>query len=209
VDPIWIDVASGYSLLGSSEKIRKELGWQPRFPTTGDVLRRLSGRPNALASHAAKTFLGRLVRLSWLLRGLRPGRDAPAETRQMETSVNLRLTGERPGAWHFRLGGGRLFVRPGLDDAARATITLGDRTFDDLLSGRLAVSTATMTGKVRMRGDGEMGFLLGGLVGGFHALRDAKGLRGWPLRRFARSVLRDVERSDPPRPLDPTDPEAA
>lgn len=44
VDPVWIDVAAGRSLLVSSRRARRELGWQPRYRTTADVLRRIAGR---------------------------------------------------------------------------------------------------------------------------------------------------------------------
>jgi hypothetical protein len=59
-----------------------------------------------------------------------------------------------------------------------------------MLSGRLAASTAQMTGRVRLSGDGEMLFLLSVLVAQFQRARGAPGLRGWPARRYARYVLR-------------------
>jgi len=62
-----------------------------------------------------------------------------------------------------------------------------------MLSGRLASSTAQMTGRVRLSGDGEMVFLLGVLVAQFQRARGAPGVRGWPARRFARYVLRGTE----------------
>lgn len=194
VDPIWLDVARGRSLFASAEKIRKELGWKPRYATTGDVLRQVCGRPNARASHAAKAYLGPLRRLTRLFGGLPARREMRAEARGMQGSINLVLTGERPSRWHFTLRDGRLGVHEGQADDARATITLRDQTFRDLLSGRLAPSTAMMTGRVRVRGDGEMSFLIGGLVGGFKNLREARGWRGWPARRFAARVLREETR---------------
>jgi UDP-glucose 4-epimerase len=194
VDPVWLDVARGRSLLASAEKIRKELGWKPQHATTGDVLRQVSGRPNARASHAAKAYLGPLRRLTRLFGGLPARSEMRAEARGMEGSVNLVLTGERPSRWHFTLRDGRLGVHQGLADGARATLTLRDQTFRDMLSGRLAQSTAMMTGKVRVRGDGEMSFLIGGLVGGFKSLREARGWRGWLARRFAARVLREETR---------------
>jgi len=45
MDPVWLDAAAGHSLVVSSDKIRKELGWHPRHPTTADALQALAGRP--------------------------------------------------------------------------------------------------------------------------------------------------------------------
>ena len=55
VDPVWLETASGRTLIASSEKIRNELGWKPRWETTGDVLRQISGRSNAQATRAVKS----------------------------------------------------------------------------------------------------------------------------------------------------------
>jgi len=194
VDPAWSELASGPSLLASGEKLRKELGWQPRFATTGDVLREMSRRPNARASHAVKAYFGPLRRLTRLFGGLPASRQARAESRGMQGSINLVFTGEHPSLWHFTLREGRLGVHEGSSETARATISMRDATFRDMLAGRLASSTAMMTGKVRIRGDGEMGFLVGGLVGGFGRLRRAKGLTGLPARRYAAWVLREVQK---------------
>jgi UDP-glucose 4-epimerase len=193
VDPIWLEIGSGHSLLASGEKARRELGWKLQHPTTGDVLRRLSGRPNVRASHAARAFFRPLVRMTRLFGALPAGREARAESRGMQGSVNLVLEGERPSQWHFALRDGRLGVHEGLAPDARATLSLRDGTFTDLLAGRLDPTTAQMTGRIRLRGDGEFAFLLGGLVEQFKRMREARGLRGWPRRRFARYVLREAE----------------
>ena len=103
--------------------------------------------------------------------------------------VNLCVAGA--GDWHFVLRGERVGVREGLAPDSRATIRLAASDFVAMLAGRLAASTAQMTGKVRLSGDGEMLFLLGVLVTRFQQARSAPGLRGWPARRFARTVLRD------------------
>lgn len=193
VDPIWFEVGAGHSLLASGEKARKELGWKPLYPTTGDVLRQIAGRPNARASHAARAFFRPMVRVTRLLGALPARREARAEARGMQGSLNLVLAGERPSQWHFVLRDGRIGVREGLAADARATLSLADGTFTELLAGRLEPSTAQMTGRIRLRGDGEFGFLIGGLVEQFKRMREAPGLRGWPRRRFARYVLREAE----------------
>jgi nucleoside-diphosphate-sugar epimerase/putative sterol carrier protein len=190
VDPIWVDFGRGRTLVVSNQKIRRELSWNPRFPTSGEVLRRVAGRPNARASKTARAFFRPLVRMTRLLGSLPASEKQRAEGRGLRGEVNLRLTGEEPSEWRFRLDDGRLGVREGASDAARATVTIRDVDFRGMLSGRVDATVAQMTGKVRMRGDGEMGLLVGGLIGGFRKLRDARGWRGWPARRYARRVLR-------------------
>lgn len=154
------------------------------------------GKPktNPQASHAAKALLGALARRTrW--RGSLPATPAQrAEARGLEGAVNLVLTGERPSEWHFRLRDGALGVYGGLAPDARATLRLDDATFQNLLAGRLDPMTAQLTGKIRLQGDGEMGFLLSALIEQFQEARTAPGWRGWPRRRFARYVLRDVLR---------------
>jgi ubiquinone biosynthesis protein UbiJ len=108
----------------------------------------------------------------------------------MQGRVNLCVAGA--GDWHFALDGQRVGVREGLAPDARATIRLSAADLVAMLSGRLAASTAQMTGRVRLSGDGEMLFLLSVLVAQFQRARGATGLRGWPARRFARYVLRDA-----------------
>ena len=111
----------------------------------------------------------------------------------MQGCTDLVFTGAHPSRWHFSMRDGRLGVHEGSADESRATITMRDATFGDMLAGRVLTSTAQMTGKIRLRGDGEMAFLVGGLVGQFQSMREARGLRGWPARRFARRVLNRLE----------------
>jgi hypothetical protein len=131
------------------------------------------------------------VRLSRWLGSLPPPRERRgAEGPGLAGRVNLCVAGA--GDWHFELRGERVAVREGVAPDARATIRLAAGDFVAMLAGRLAASTAQMTGKVRLSGDGEMLFLLGVLVTQFQRARSAPGLRGWPARRFTRYVLRDA-----------------
>jgi hypothetical protein len=143
------------------------------------------------AARAVRALFRWPVRLTRWLGSLPP----PSERRGLEGpglegSVNLCVAGA--GDWHFVLRGERVGVREGLAPDARATIRLAAGDFVAMLAGRLAASTAQMTGKVRLSGDGEMLFLLGVLVSQFQRARTAPGARGWPARRFARYVLRDA-----------------
>jgi hypothetical protein len=144
------------------------------------------------AARAVRAFFRWPVRATRLLGSLPPPRERRRlEGPGVEGAVNLCLAGA--GEWHFVLRGARLGVREGLSPQARATIRLAARDFVAMLAGRLAASTAQMTGRVRLTGDGEMLFLLGLLVAQFQRARSARGVRGWPARRYARYVLRHAE----------------
>ena len=41
-DPVWINCFAGHGLLISTLKVREELGWEPHFKTTADVVRELA-----------------------------------------------------------------------------------------------------------------------------------------------------------------------
>ena len=132
------------------------------------------------------------VRVTRWLGRLPPPRDRSAAPGPgMHGRVNLCVAGA--GDWHFALEGERVGVREGAAPDARATIRVSAQDLVAMLSGRLASSTAQMTGRVRLSGDGEMVFLLGVLVAQFQRARGAPGVRGWPARRFARYVLRGTE----------------
>jgi putative sterol carrier protein len=141
------------------------------------------------AARAVRAFFRWPVRLSRWFGSLPPPRERRGvEGPGLSGSVNLCVAGA--GDWHFVLRGERVAVKEGVAPDARATIRLSAADFVAMLAGRLAVSTAQMTGRVRLSGDGEMLFLLGVLVTQFQHARSAQGLRGWPARRFTRYVLR-------------------
>jgi len=43
VDPVWVDAGTNTSLVASGAKARRELGWEPRFPTTTAAVRQIAG----------------------------------------------------------------------------------------------------------------------------------------------------------------------
>lgn len=194
VDPVWLRAGSAYPIVVSSAKIRRELKWRPRYETTGQVLRALAGRPAAAANLGTKLLFGSLAAVTRVRGGLPMSERERKETRAINGSANLVFTGDTPSEWHlsFRDGVG---VYAGLDPDARATITMAEQTFFDMLSGKLTFPRAQMTGKIRMRGEGGFALVVGAIVGGFHR---ALGSDERPQRWFARLVLRaaGVEQSD-------------
>jgi hypothetical protein len=186
--PGWFTTAASHSIVVDSSRARRELGWEPVFPTTAIALRAVSGRPTALASRGARLFLGGAA-LSTRLRGDiggGPGGDAPLPGR---CSLNVILGGPRPSEWHAQLEGGRIRFHAGLDPDAEGAFRLSDRTFLALLAGGVDPAAAPARGERRFTGEEEHAPFLDAFVRRYEALREARGLRGLPRRAFARLVV--------------------
>jgi hypothetical protein len=80
---------------------------------------------------------------------------------------------------------GKVALRPGLVDNARATLKVKPEDYLALLAGDLSYSVARMTGKVRVTGDGHFGIIFGAFVENTRAAQSLKGLRG----AIARAVI--------------------
>jgi hypothetical protein len=130
--------------------------------------------------------LMRLFRL-----GARLGTDADrAELRGMQGTLNLDFTGDDGSAWHVRFGDAGIDVRPGLAPAPRATVRVRAADFLAMVAGDQTLSVARLTGRIRVAGDGNLGMVFGGLVGGLQNAQRAPGLRGWIARALVRRALR-------------------
>ncbi len=186
VDPVWFRAGSEFPIVVSSKRARRVLKWRPRYATTGAVLRALAGAPTAAASRGTKLLFGGGAFVTRLRGGLPVGGREAAEMRGMNGTVNLELTGDHPSEWRVEFRDGSAGIYRGGHPDAKATITLKESVLTDMLSGKLKYTNAMMTGKVRIRGDGNYNFLLGGIVGGF---RKALGGRA-PARAFAHLVLK-------------------
>jgi nucleoside-diphosphate-sugar epimerase len=194
IDPIWFRVGRNYPIVVSNQKIRRELRWRPRYETTGAVLRALADTPTAAASFGAKILFGTLATATRLRGGLPLSDRERQEIHSIDGTANLVFTGDHPSEWHISFRGGQLGFYRGLDPDARATTKMTEAVFFDLLSGKLSYSRATMTGKIRFQGEGNFGFLVGGIVGGFRRALHAEGPRGLPYRIFTRLVLSTAQR---------------
>lgn len=108
-----------------------------------------------------------------------------AEMRGLTGVMNLEFTGDDGGAWHVGFDEGAVTMAPGLVEQARATVRLKSEDYLAMLAGDLAYSTARMTGKVRVAGDGHFGMFFGAMVENLRAAQTLPGLRG----RIARAVI--------------------
>ena len=135
-----------------------------------------------------KRFFGSLVWLSRLGGGRLLGGDK-MDRRGLEGCVNLVFGDATDEIWNCRLSPGGVQFAAGADVDPLGTVRLTADVFLQLLSGRTSMSTAQMTGRVLVQGDGHCGMLLASLIGQTRSQAARAGLRGWLMRRFVRSVL--------------------
>lgn len=186
IHPCWLRLAACHPILVSNAKAKRELGWAPRYPTTASALRAITQRPTARASRPTKLVLGAAALATRLKGEIGSTPQQRYESRAITGAMNLLFTGERGSEWHATFDGGRTGVQRGLHRAPRATLTMSDETFHDLLAGRLSYSVAQMTGKIRFRGSGDYQFFMGAFVQRFkdlHLERGAEGLVGRLVQR--------------------------
>jgi nucleoside-diphosphate-sugar epimerase/putative sterol carrier protein len=183
----WFDEASrGGSLVVSAKKIRSELRWVPRYETSGDVLRAIADRPNAKAARALRWYWGPMVRMTQVLRKIPMTPETAAQARGFEGDINLVFTGDEPGAYRIRIGKGSFGVLEGTSPAARATVTMKTSVFQDILSGKTTAQTVTLSGRVRIRGDGEMLLIAMGAADALTRAAHAKGPLGFFAKRYVK-----------------------
>jgi nucleoside-diphosphate-sugar epimerase/putative sterol carrier protein len=191
VDEAWLDPSLQRGIpIVSASKIRSELRWQPRFETSGDVVRAIAGRPNARASHALRWFWGPAVLATTVLRRIPMSPEAAAQARGFEGDINLVFRGSEPAAYRIRIGKGWFAFLEGTSEVARATVTMKTSVFSDIVTGKIAAGTAALAGRVRIRGQGEMLMIAMGAMDAFGRAQKLEGPAGFFARRYARFLQR-------------------
>jgi hypothetical protein len=184
VEPTWFRFCVHYPIVVSSDKLRRELGWKPRYPTTESVLRALASAP----SRPTRVLFGLLETVTKLRGSLNGAENVGMEGVLMEGVLNVVLTGDHPSSWHFWSRNRSVGIGRGTDPAARATVTLDEQDFVRLVSGELAWETATMLGKVRFSGDGEFTLMAGGFFHHLHELVQGEPGQPWPRKLLGRAL---------------------
>ena len=180
-DPGWLE-AQTVDMSVSSDKARDELGWKPRYPTSGDVAIAFGKSARRKPDRRISVFLAVVSRLGG---SARRASDLPGEARSITLTVHLDVTGPGGGDYALRLEEGRLSVKAGIPRPPDSTVTLGAETLLDLLSGKAEVSTASMTGQIRVRGEPLAGLVIGGIVAGFRRATETKGTSGRIAKRLS------------------------
>lgn len=193
IDPVWFRVGVNLPIVVSSEKIRRELRWRPRFDSAGAVMREALGCPGARASLGTRMILGTMAAITQV-RGRLP--TSPEQRGQLATTIgriDLMLTGDRASEWHFSFDRGRIGLYRGMAPVSRATVFLDETALFALLTRELDWTTAYLTGQVRVRGASDYGLVLGGVIAG---IADALATVPMLPQVLARTVLatpRDAE----------------
>jgi nucleoside-diphosphate-sugar epimerase/putative sterol carrier protein len=153
--PAWCDAIDA-TMVMSSDKARRELGWTPRCATAASVVQRYADTVPRRLDRRIAVFL-RLIALA-------SGRgEVPEEARRLDLHVHLALTGKDGGDRTIHFDHGRLRITRGGPRPPSAVITLSATTFLDLLAGRTEMQTATMLGKLRVEGEALAGMYLQGM----------------------------------------------
>lgn len=122
-----------------------------------------------------------------------------SEMRGLRGALTIEFTGEDGGAWHVRFDDGKTVMGKGAAADARATVRLKPEDYLAMLGGDLRYSTARMTGRVRMSGDGNFAFVFGAMVENLRAAQALPGVRGWVARAVVRRALRKGNYAAKPR----------
>jgi UDP-glucose 4-epimerase len=178
----WLTAAQ-IELIVSPERARTELGWKPRYPTSGDVAIALGKQTRSNPDPRITFFLSMVPRLAKMARG---NGDVPSETNGMKLSIHVDVTGPRGEDFALSLDQGVIALKRGIPRPPDATVTLTADTFLELLNGTTDPVTANMIGKIRVRGEPLAGAVLTALITGFRRATEATGMQG----RVARGLSR-------------------
>jgi UDP-glucose 4-epimerase len=184
VDFGWFEAAR-HDMIVSAARARNELGWKPRYPTSADVAIALGKHTRTRPDPRIRLFLSMLPRLS-----RREQKNMPEDARSLSLAIHLDVTGPRGQDFVLALDEGKITVKPGVARPPDASLTLGDETFLELLSGHTDTATAAMIGKIVLRGEPTALMVLRGIVDAFRRATEAEGTRG----RIARGLSSVFER---------------
>lgn len=193
-DPAWLDAAD-IELVVSSERARRELGWKPRCPTAAAVIERYAAEAPRRLDPRLAVILRAVVAAGRAM----PASEFPPEARRVDLRLHLDITGPSGGDLELHVERGRPSLARRIPRPPDAVIELSARTFLELLSGRKDLSSAQLSGRVKMRGEPVGGFVLAGIITAFARRREeggvgglvARGLSSW-LERGARSAQEEV-----------------
>jgi UDP-glucose 4-epimerase len=177
VDPAWV-THMGHRMSFSSEKAKRELGWQPKCPTAASVMRRY------VEANTGKTDLRIALFMKLAAAAARRAPPLP-EGQRIDLLVHLALTGVGGGDWTFDVRDGRLAIKPGIPRPPQSVLTLKASTFLDLMSGKADFGSAQLTGKIRVEGEPRATMILGAMVAMFRKGTSEKGARGAATRTMS------------------------
>jgi putative sterol carrier protein len=105
-------------------------------------------------------------------------------------SINLEFTGDGGAQWHCSIAKNYVRFFPGADPNARGTVSVSVDDFFKMLAGKTSPSTAGLTGRVRVLGEGHAAMMVGGIISQAQTMRKARGFPGALARWWTDRVMR-------------------
>jgi len=179
LDAGWLDVAE-MDLRASSQKAYAELGWKPRHPTSAEVAVAFgNAAPRAVDRRIALFF-------SLVARFARRAVELGTSVEAGGLALHVDVTGPSGGDFSLVLDGGKMTLKVGIPRPPTSRVTLSAETLLDLLSGKTEVATATLVGKVDVRGEPMGSVVLAAIIDAFRRMTSTGGVRGRVARSFSK-----------------------
>ena len=134
-----------------------------------------------------KRFFDPLVRMSKLAGPQQP--NERIDSTGFYGDVNYEFTGDEGWTWYVTISPAGVSFHRGGSYEPRATISMAPDTFFKMLRGDTSPTVAQMTGRVRIRGDGYAGLMIGAVVKQFRTPPKQPGLQGWLTKLWRKRVL--------------------
>ncbi len=77
----------------------------------------------------------------------------PEKAAGLDTSIQLKMTGDQVGEWYLIIKDNKCTVSPGMFPSPRLTVTANSLDFIKIFTGQLDGMQAFMQGKLRLAGD--------------------------------------------------------
>ncbi len=104
--------------------------------------------------------------LKWLPEQAAANPDQAAKIKDINTVIQIVLTGEGGGEYCMELAGGEIKIEKGKAEAPKLTITQSVTDWREINMGRLNPQMAFMSGKLKISGDMSLAMKLGSIMGG-------------------------------------------
>jgi len=104
--------------------------------------------------------------LKWIPDQAAANPDQTAKIKDINTVIQVVLTGEGGGDYTMELAGGKIKTSKGKADAPKLTITQSIGDWREINAGRLNPQMAFMSGKLKISGDMSLAMKLGSIMGG-------------------------------------------
>ena len=104
--------------------------------------------------------------LKWIPEQAAANPDQSAKIKDIDTVIQVVLTGEGGGDYYMELTGGEIKTAKGKVDAPKLTITQAIEDWREINAGRLNPQMAFMSGKIKISGDMSLAMKLGSIMGG-------------------------------------------